>query len=144
MAKRKSLTTPEEDDSSKLQAKPSKKVKTEQVEQDELDDSETEAPLKVKKPSKYTTKTEDTDAEPKGAEVQCTAEGDKYIDLGKNKRATVRSFKGNTLVDIREFYTDKASGEAKPGKKGISLGVEQWEALKGNAATIDDLIAEKK
>ncbi|CAM9129993.1 unnamed protein product [Choristocarpus tenellus] len=32
-----------------------------------------------------------------------------------------------TLVDIREFYEDRASGELKPGKKGISLQAAQWE-----------------
>ena len=30
-------------------------------------------------------------------------------------------------MDIREFY--HSSGEIKPGKKGISLGRDQWEAL---------------
>ena len=50
-------------------------------------------------------------------------EGDKYVDLGKRKHATVRTFKGMTLLDIREFYD--AGGEEKPGKKGISLAVEQ-------------------
>ncbi|KAJ7497324.1 transcriptional Coactivator p15-domain-containing protein [Mycena latifolia] len=139
MAKRKSLTTTDEDDhSSKAQSKPSKKVKTEEVEQDELNESENEAPLKAKSKAK----TEDLETE--GGGVQSTADGEKFIDLGKNKRATVRSFKGTTLLDIREFYTDKASGEAKPGKKGISLGVDQWEELKRVAPKLDQLIADIK
>lgn len=50
-------------------------------------------------------------------------DGEKYIDLGKKKRATVRSFKGTKYVDLREFYD--AGGQEKPGKKGISLTVEQ-------------------
>jgi len=55
--------------------------------------------------------------------VHTTSDGDKYIELGKKKRATVRSFKGTPLVDIREFYG--ADGDEKPGKKGISLTMEQ-------------------
>lgn len=55
--------------------------------------------------------------------IHITADGEKYIDLGKKKRATVRSFKGTALVDIREFYG--ADGAEKPGKKGISLTQEQ-------------------
>lgn len=31
------------------------------------------------------------------------------------------TFKGNVLVNIREFYTDKNSGEERPGNKGIAL-----------------------
>lgn len=38
-------------------------------------------------------------------------------------RATVRDFKGTILLDIREYY---GSGtDTKPGKKGISLKVEE-------------------
>ncbi|TEB38387.1 PC4-domain-containing protein [Coprinellus micaceus] len=72
--------------------------------------------------------------------------GDKYVDLGKKKRATVRSFKETLLLDIREFYDQ--GGEEKPGKKGISLTLEQWKELKAAANTIDgllsDLAAKKK
>lgn len=55
--------------------------------------------------------------------VKVNGEGDKYIDLGKKKRAVVRSFKGMALLDIREYYG--AEGEEKPGKKGISLSLDQ-------------------
>jgi hypothetical protein len=55
--------------------------------------------------------------------VKVNSEGDKYIDLGKKKRAVVRSFKGATLIDIREYYA--ADGKEKPGKKGISLTLDQ-------------------
>jgi hypothetical protein len=39
---------------------------------------------------------------------------------------TVRTFGGKVLIDIREYYTDQASGEERPGKKGIALSPEQW------------------
>ncbi|KAF9227404.1 RNA polymerase II transcriptional coactivator [Gyrodon lividus] len=69
------------------------------------------------------------------------AEGEKYVDLGKKKRAAVRSFKGQVFADIREFYGP--DGGEKPGKKGISLTFEQWEALKRSVNTIDSLFAEQ-
>lgn len=47
--------------------------------------------------------------------------------LGKMKFVDVREFKGMTLIDIREYYEDKNTGEMKPGKKGISLQADQWE-----------------
>ncbi|KAF7361867.1 PC4-domain-containing protein [Mycena venus] len=141
--KRKSSTTNDaEDDSAKPQSKPSKKTKVKAAEESESD-SELEAPIKTaKKPTKYAkAKTEDSEA---GCTVEVSPDGEKYINLGKNKRATVRNFKGATLLDIREFYVDKESGESKPGKKGISLSVEQWQELKQATATLDELIAEVK
>lgn len=37
----------------------------------------------------------------------------------------VRQFKGQTYIDIREYYSDKKTMELMPGKKGISLNCEQ-------------------
>ena len=55
--------------------------------------------------------------------ILVTSSGEKYIELGKKKRATVREFKGTVLLDIREYYG--ADDQEKPGKKGISLTLEQ-------------------
>jgi len=60
--------------------------------------------------------------------INTNAEGEKYIDLGKKKRVTVRTFKGMPLIDIREFYG--ADGDEKPGKKGISLQPDQVSFIK--------------
>ena len=43
------------------------------------------------------------------------------------------------MVDIREYYTDD-SGELRPGKKGISLSLDQWRKLKDAIDTIDQRI----
>ncbi|KAF8313097.1 PC4-domain-containing protein [Clavulina sp. PMI_390] len=63
-----------------------------------------------------------------------------FISLGGTRRVTVRQFNGKTLVDIREYYEDKSSGEMKPGKKGISLSAEQWSSFKEKLADIDKLV----
>ncbi|KAL5523756.1 hypothetical protein ACEPAG_7929 [Sanghuangporus baumii] len=66
------------------------------------------------------------------------SDGEKFVDLGKKRRVTVRSFKGSVLVDIREFYGK--DDDLQPGKKGISLSPEQWAELKANGGTIDGLV----
>ncbi|KAL5528468.1 hypothetical protein ACEPAF_7604 [Sanghuangporus sanghuang] len=72
------------------------------------------------------------------SKVFTNADGEKFVDLGKKRRVTVRSFKGSVLVDIREFYGK--DDDLQPGKKGISLSPEQWAELKANADTIDGLV----
>ncbi|KAK6201718.1 transcriptional Coactivator p15-domain-containing protein [Scheffersomyces amazonensis] len=51
------------------------------------------------------------------------------IELDKKKQVTIRKFNNINLVDIREFYIDKDSGEKRPGKKGISLTEDTWYKL---------------
>lgn len=48
---------------------------------------------------------------------------------------------GQVFLDIREFYGTE--GDEKPGKKGISLSMEQWEALKQCIGTVDSHFAEQ-
>jgi hypothetical protein len=59
----------------------------------------------------------------------------------KNKRVTISKFKGKLYVGIREYYEDGA--KMKPGKKGISLQIEEWEALKECMKDIDEIIEKK-
>ncbi|WVQ72746.1 hypothetical protein IAR50_002306 [Cryptococcus sp. DSM 104548] len=96
-----------------------------------------------KKPRPSTDKTESSGM---AAEIEETAEGDPFFKLSEYRRVAVRTFKGKTLIDIRETYKDKTTGEMKPGSKGISLTPEQYEILKNNIGSIDQMIdkVEKK
>ncbi|THH00788.1 hypothetical protein EW026_g1794 [Hermanssonia centrifuga] len=110
------------------------------------EEEETSRPAKKKKteqtaPKKSPKKSQSGGDEEAGA-LLVNATGDKYLDLGRRRRATISSFKGTALLDIREFYD--AGGEERPGKKGISLQLDQWEVLKANADLVDSLFAKMK
>merc|ERR1711874_464163 len=60
--------------------------------------------------------------------VKRNDEGDQYIPIERNKRITVREFKGKVYVDIREYY--EKDGKSLPGKKGIALSTTQWNMVK--------------
>ncbi|KAJ7385407.1 Transcriptional coactivator [Desmophyllum pertusum] len=64
------------------------------------------------------------------------------FELTSKRKVSVREFKGRVLVDIREFY--ESDGEMKPGRKGISLQLEQWEKLKNLVGDIDEAIEQLK
>merc|ERR1712098_347458 len=49
------------------------------------------------------------------------------FQLSKMRFASVSEFRGKVMVGIREYY--EADGEMKPGRKGISLNLEQWKRL---------------
>mmetsp|Transcript_12142 Transcript_12142/g.34235 ORF Transcript_12142/g.34235 Transcript_12142/m.34235 type:complete len:97 (-) Transcript_12142:106-396(-) len=62
--------------------------------------------------------------------------------LSAMRQVDVSEFKGKKLVNIREYYNDKETGERKPGRKGISLTKEQWEKLKAAIEGIDRALEE--
>lgn len=105
-----------------LKRKPTKKLNeegTEEFPEEELEDEEEEEKSSAKKSSRTAA------GKSPGAATSSTV-----FDIGKMKKVSVSNYKDSTLVDIREYYTDKKSGEEKPGKKGISLTLDQWNALK--------------
>lgn len=53
--------------------------------------------------------------------------GDSYWEISKLRRVTVSSFRGKTMVHIREYY--EKDGQELPGKKGISLPIDQFTSL---------------
>ncbi|AES72908.1 RNA polymerase II transcriptional coactivator KIWI isoform X2 [Medicago truncatula] len=67
--------------------------------------------------------------------------GDIVFEIGKNRRVSVRTWNKQPWVDIREFYTK--DGKQLPGKKGISLNMEQWIVLRDHIEEIDNAVKEK-
>ncbi|KAJ9177858.1 hypothetical protein P3X46_013021 [Hevea brasiliensis] len=61
-------------------------------------------------------------------------------EISKNRRVTVRNWQGKVWIDIREFYLK--DGKQLPGKKGISLSVDQWNVLRDHVEEIDKALAD--
>ncbi|KAH9613845.1 hypothetical protein KSS87_000382 [Heliosperma pusillum] len=61
-------------------------------------------------------------------------------EISKNRRVSVRTWQGKVVVDIREFYSK--DGKQMPGKKGISLTMDQWKVLREHVEEIDQAVAE--
>lgn len=49
------------------------------------------------------------------------------LDLGNSRRASVGSYGGKRMVQLREYY--EKDGAMLPGKKGIALPPDQWNNL---------------
>ncbi|CAK7202979.1 hypothetical protein SEUCBS139899_005706 [Sporothrix eucalyptigena] len=54
-------------------------------------------------------------------------EGNAFWELSKLRRIGIAHFRNTTLINIREYY--EQGGQMRPGKKGISLSLDQYKAL---------------
>ncbi|KAI9877388.1 MAG: hypothetical protein M1830_004038 [Pleopsidium flavum] len=67
--------------------------------------------------------------------------GDEFWELSHLRRVTVSEFKGKRMVNIREYY--EKDGQSLPGKKGISMPLEQYGALITLLPAIETVLSEK-
>ncbi|OAP65468.1 hypothetical protein AYL99_01440 [Fonsecaea erecta] len=58
---------------------------------------------------------------------QTDSDGNTFWEISKARRVTLSEFKGKQLVNIREYY--EKDNDWLPGKKGISMSIEQYSAL---------------
>ncbi|KAG8628821.1 hypothetical protein KVT40_002686 [Elsinoe batatas] len=65
-------------------------------------------------------------------------DGEMYWELSNNRRVSITSFKGKSTVNIREYY--EKDGKHLPGKKGIAMPMEQYEALLELLPQIEDTL----
>ncbi|KAK3061884.1 hypothetical protein LTS18_005240 [Coniosporium uncinatum] len=72
---------------------------------------------------------------------QTDDEGNPFWEVSKLRRVTVSEFKGKSMVGIREYY--EKDGKTLPGKKGISMPVDQFAALVSLLPEIDKALAAK-
>lgn len=133
--------------------KKTKKVKTMESDEEEAkpvrqsgkkvdsDSEEEEKPKKgVKKDAKSNAKKgKKRAASPDEEDVEDIDDnGDFSIDLGNKRHVRINEFKGRHFVDIREMY--EKDGKVLPGKKGISLNLDQWRNLVKNVGKISKAI----
>ncbi|TCD71203.1 hypothetical protein EIP91_011681 [Steccherinum ochraceum] len=152
MGKRKPADSEEEDsyeDEDDVSKNSEEEEEEDQLDEEQEESSEEEAPIKkpkskekhAKKPEPRTIKkprlSKGSEDSGSSSVLQKGADGRKFLDLGKKRRAQLSDFKGTMYLDIREYY--ETNGELRPGKKGISITQEQWNLLKDNASTIDSL-----
>ncbi|KAJ6261106.1 hypothetical protein Dda_3771 [Drechslerella dactyloides] len=93
------------------------------------------------KPSAASSSSTATAKSPDGAK-HTDEEGNSYWELGgKLRRVTVSEFKGNVLVSVREYY--EKDGKCLPGKKGISMSLDQFNQLIKVLPSIEQAIGQK-
>ncbi|KAI1938301.1 hypothetical protein LOZ57_006370 [Ophidiomyces ophidiicola] len=100
------------------------------------DDDEERPQIKKMKPV-LTAKSSSTDA----SKSKTDTNGELYWEISRQRRVTVSSFRGKTMINIREYY--EKDGQHLPGKKGISLTLEQFNALIGILPDLEDAVRQK-
>ncbi|KAF2835671.1 PC4-domain-containing protein [Patellaria atrata CBS 101060] len=74
-------------------------------------------------------------------DLQIDDDGNEYFMISKLRRVTISEFKGNRMVNIREYY--EKDGKLLPGKKGISLPMDQYTAFIAVMPKIEEVLTNK-
>ncbi|WPH00482.1 Hypothetical protein R9X50_00331100 [Acrodontium crateriforme] len=69
--------------------------------------------------------------------MQKDDEGNSFWEITNNKRVVISTFKNIKMVSIREYY--EKDGRSLPGKKGISLPVDQFSTIIELLPAIEDI-----
>ncbi|KKY13363.1 putative rna polymerase ii transcriptional [Diplodia seriata] len=70
---------------------------------------------------------------------QVDNEGNVYWELSSRRRVTVSEYSGKPLISVREYY--EKEGAQMPGRKGISLSLDQYNALMGLLPEVEAALA---
>ncbi|XP_071118057.1 activated RNA polymerase II transcriptional coactivator p15-like [Haliotis cracherodii] len=124
MPKSKEFLSSSEDSGSDAEEPKQKKKKTEAKPEKKSDKAEKREDKKAGGDKARTTKT--------------NSNGEKMFQIARMRYATISEFRGKAMVSIREYY--EADGDLRPGKKGISLTLDQWNSLKDQIEDIDDAL----
>ena len=62
------------------------------------------------------------------------------VPLRADRHVVVQSFRDKVYVNIREFYRHDVTKKWLPGKKGINLTMEDWNALAEASTKIDEAV----
>ncbi|KAF7726671.1 hypothetical protein EC973_008545 [Apophysomyces ossiformis] len=125
-----------EDSDNEDEYKPGKDTTAKEEEEDfeEIEDSRKE------KKAKVVDKKRKREEEEPAASTSSDSDKEFVFQLSNKRRVTVKAFKnGGPMVDIRETYNDKNTGELRYGK-GICLPLAQWKKLKEYTTEIDAAI----
>ena len=64
-------------------------------------------------------------------------DGNAYFEITEKRRVSLSNFRGKPRVDLREFYNGN-DGTLLPGKKGISLSLEEYNKFKSLMPAIEE------
>ncbi|XP_066913422.1 RNA polymerase II transcriptional coactivator-like [Clytia hemisphaerica] len=111
---------------------------SESEEEDEKDEPVAKKSRKEESPKK---KKQESSSSGSGSKMVTTKDGEVYWELTHNRRVGLSEFRGKMFVNIREYY--EKNGELLPGRKGISLPMEQWKKLSKLSKEINHHIEEE-